>query len=126
MAHQIGWHPEAYNELRAIAEYISRDSEAYARGVVTRIVEAADDLERFPLIGRRVPEWDDDAIRERIVGNYRLIYRARDEYVLILSIIHGARLLPDEIRERRVLSLSSRARHHAGRSGRRSRAFPNH
>ena len=52
MAHQIGWHPEAYNELHAIAEYIAADSEAYARGVVTRIVEAADALERFPLIGR--------------------------------------------------------------------------
>ncbi|MDQ3441478.1 MAG: type II toxin-antitoxin system RelE/ParE family toxin [Planctomycetota bacterium] len=71
MADQIGWHPEAYSELHAIAEYISIDSETYAAAVVTRIVAAVDDLERFPLIGRRVPERDDDAIRERIVGNYR-------------------------------------------------------
>jgi|SRR5581483_607525 len=63
MADQIGWHPEAYQELEAIANYIARDSEAYARGVVTRIVEAVDDLERFPFFGRRVPEWDDDSIR---------------------------------------------------------------
>jgi toxin ParE1/3/4 len=70
MDHQIGWHPEAYKELHAIAEYISADSEAYAAGVVTRIVTAADDLIRFPRMGRRVPEWDDDAIRERIVYNY--------------------------------------------------------
>ena len=101
MDHQIGWHPEAYNELHAIAEYISLDSEAYAAAVVTRIVSAADDLMHFPLMGRRVPEWDDDAIRERIVNSYRLIYRVRDARVLILAVIHGARMLPDDIRDRR-------------------------
>jgi toxin ParE1/3/4 len=101
MAHQIGWHPEAYNELHGIAEYISRDSEAYAAGVVTRIISATDDLIEFPRIGRRVPEWDDDAIRERIVGNYRVIYRLRDEYILVLTVIHGARLLPDDIHDRK-------------------------
>jgi toxin ParE1/3/4 len=64
---------------------------------VTRIVSAADDLLQFPRIGRRVPEWDDDTIRERIVGSYRLIYRVRDEHILIIAVIHGARLLPDDI-----------------------------
>jgi toxin ParE1/3/4 len=100
MAYQIGWHPEAYKELEAIAEYIAVDSGAYARGVVTRIVDAADELLRFPMFGRRVPEWDDDSIRDRIVGNYRLIYRVREQHILILSVIHGARLLPDDIKDR--------------------------
>ena len=100
MAHQIGWHPEAYKELDAIAQHIARDSEKYASIVVTRIVAAGDDLERFPRIGRRVPEWDDDSIRERIVGNYRLIYRIKDEKVLIIAVVHGARLLDDSISTR--------------------------
>lgn len=58
---------------------------------------AGDDLERFPRIGRRVPEWDHDSIRERIVGNYRLIYRINDEKILIIAVVHGARLLDDSI-----------------------------
>lgn len=89
-----------YDELEAIAEYISRDSEAYARGVVTRIVGAADDLAQFPMMGRQVPEWDDESVRERIVENYRLIYRVAHDHVLILAIIHGARQLSPELRDR--------------------------
>jgi plasmid stabilization system protein ParE len=100
MDHQIGWHPEAYEELEAIAQYIAHDSETYAAAVVTGIVDAADDLTKFPRMGRRVPEWDDDSIRERIVGSYRLIYRIHDERILIISVIHGARLLDDTISER--------------------------
>lgn len=101
MAHQVGWHPQAYDELSAIAEYISRDSEAYARGVITRIIEAADNAALFPGMGRRVPEWDDDAVREMIIGNYRLIYRVLEERILVLTVIHGARLLPDDLHDRR-------------------------
>jgi plasmid stabilization system protein ParE len=100
MAYEIGWHPEAYEELREIVEYISADSAAYASAVATKMVEAADDLLRFPRIGRRVPEWDDDDIRERIVYQYRLIYCIRDEHILIIAVIHGARELPDEIQSR--------------------------
>lgn len=100
MADQVGWHPEAYAELEAIADYISLDSPTYASAVVTRILAAADDLVQFPRMGRRVPEWDDEAVRERIVDNYRLIYRLRDDRILILAVVHGARLLPEEIRQR--------------------------
>lgn len=51
-------------------------------------------------MGRRVPEWDDEEIRERIVGNYRLIYRVRNSQVVVIAVVHGARLLSPDIRER--------------------------
>lgn len=38
------WSPEAIEDLESIAEYISRDSEFYARAVVTKIVEVARDF----------------------------------------------------------------------------------
>jgi plasmid stabilization system protein ParE len=47
-----------------------------------------------------VPEWDDDAIRDVTVHSYRMIYRVRPGTIEILAVIHGARVLPDEIRER--------------------------
>jgi len=32
-------------------------------------------------------------IREVILGNYRIVYRTKQEFVEILTIYHGARLL---------------------------------
>jgi toxin ParE1/3/4 len=48
-----------------------------------------------------VPEWSDKTIRELLVYTYRLIYRIDNDSVLVLAVIHGARLLPDVLRERR-------------------------
>jgi hypothetical protein len=41
--------------------------------------------------GRVVPEVDEPAARELIVGSYRLIYEIREESVFVLALIHGAR-----------------------------------
>ena len=70
--------------------------------VVTRLYDAAMRLSEFPHMGRRVPEWDDERYRERIGYSYRLIYRVvSDERVKILGFIHGARLLPPSVRDRK-------------------------
>lgn len=100
MAHKVVWLPEAYEDLRAIVDHISRDSVTYGAGMAQRVVDAARRLRQFPRIGRVVPEWDDPTVREQIVGNYRLIYRVEPDRVILLSVIHGARMLPDEIRSR--------------------------
>ncbi|MBN1359621.1 MAG: type II toxin-antitoxin system RelE/ParE family toxin [Sedimentisphaerales bacterium] len=44
-------------------------------------------------MGRLVPEVNDPAIRELILGNYRVIYRLRGDLVEILTVHRGARLL---------------------------------
>jgi plasmid stabilization system protein ParE len=90
---KIVWSPEAAEDLEAIAEYISRDSEFYARAVVTKIVDTAKGLPAFPWIGRVVPELGDNSIRERFVYSYRLIYRVENERILIVAVIHGRRLI---------------------------------
>lgn len=49
--------------------------------------------------GRMVPEYDRDDIREVFHHPYRIIYLIKDQekIIEILSVIHGARLLPEEI-----------------------------
>ncbi len=42
-------------------------------------------------MGRRVPEAEEENIREIIFQNYRIIYRLETEQVLILTILHAAR-----------------------------------
>ena len=47
-------------------------------------------LASVPLSHRRVPEWNDDTVRQSIVYSYRLIYRIRadDGLIQILAVIH--------------------------------------
>jgi toxin ParE1/3/4 len=65
MAHRVVWSRHAFRDLEAIASYIAQDSPAYASIVVRSIVNQTKTLARFPRSGRRVPEFDDEDIRER-------------------------------------------------------------
>jgi toxin ParE1/3/4 len=90
---RIRWTPQSADDLDAIAEYIASDSPHYARLFVLKVISAIDRLERFPEIGRVVPEMNDPAVRELILGNYRIVYRLNADVVEILTIYHGSRLL---------------------------------
>lgn len=50
-------------------------------------------LAKFPRAGRKVPEFDDENVRELVVYSYRLIYRLQDDEVVIAAVIHGRRTL---------------------------------
>lgn len=89
---QVEWSPEAIEDLESIAGYIARDSEFYARSVVTKILKVSRSISDFPLMGRIVSEIGDENIRERIVYNYRLVYRIEKKIILVIAVIHGRRL----------------------------------
>lgn len=89
----VTWSPEAVEDLESIGEYIARDSGAYARAVITKILNVSKNLGQFPGGGRVVPEIDDHRVRERFIYSYRLIYRIKKSGVLIVAVIHGKRLL---------------------------------
>lgn len=93
MDFKVVWSPEAGEDIESIADYISKDSQFYASSVVTRVVDLAGSLGEFPLIGRVVPELNDENIRERFVYSYRVIYRIEKERILIIAVVHGKRLL---------------------------------
>ena len=89
------WSPKATVGLEEIYEYISKDSEHYAKLFAQRIVALAETIAEFPMAGRIVPEYQRDDLRERIFQNYRIVYRVKPEMVEIVAIVHGARLLPE-------------------------------
>lgn len=91
----IEWTDPARADLRSIRAYIARDSPQYAKRLSVRIRKAVDGLRRFPEAGSLVSEWELDDVREIYVGNYRVIYRVRQNIIAILTVIHGARQLPD-------------------------------
>jgi toxin ParE1/3/4 len=100
MAHKVIWSPRALAALEEIVAYIEKDSPANAAAVAQRVVAAADRLADFPGMGRVVPEFDRENIREVIVFRFRLIYRVRQYYVDLVDIIHGARDLRRALEER--------------------------
>jgi len=57
------------------------------------IVNQTKILARFPQAGRKVPEFDDETIRELVVYSYRIIYRLEQDEALIVAVIHGKRVL---------------------------------
>ena len=66
--------PQAEADLEAIREYYERVAPEYAQSFVDGAVEKTLQLEVFPRIGRMVPEIGDDALRELIYRQYRIIY----------------------------------------------------
>lgn len=93
MAHRVVWSRRALQDVEAIAEYIAEDSPAYAAVVVKNIVQQTRQLPQFPRSGRKVPEFDDENVRERLAYSYRIIYRLQQDEVLIAAVIHGKRLV---------------------------------
>ena len=93
MDFSIKWSPEATEDLESIVEYIARDSESYASAVVSKILSISRNIPGHPHIGRIVPEFGDDKIRECFVYSYRIVYEIKNSTITILAIIHGKRLL---------------------------------
>jgi toxin ParE1/3/4 len=93
MAYRVVWSKRAAQDLDYNTDYISADSPAYAGVVLKNIVNQTRILARFPQAGRKVPEFDDENIRELVVYSYRIIYRLQNEEALIVAVIHGKRIL---------------------------------
>jgi plasmid stabilization system protein ParE len=71
---------------------IASDSPFYAGSVVRRIIELTRTLEKFPLAGRKVPEFEDENLRELIAYSYRIIYRVEAVEVIVAAVIHGNKI----------------------------------
>jgi plasmid stabilization system protein ParE len=96
---QIEWSRKAIQHLDGIGQYIAVNSEFQAKRVVQKIVDTAERLKKFPEIGAVVPELGDVTLREIFVFKYRVLYRLREKNTLIqiVGVIHGARLLADDL-----------------------------
>jgi toxin ParE1/3/4 len=88
---KIDWTKPAISDVESIRDYIGRDSEYYASRFIGKIIEAVERLKFFPELGRRVPEAEEENIRELLFQNYRIIYRVDPRRILVLTIIHAAR-----------------------------------
>jgi len=98
MVKTIIWTSPAVADLQDIYDFISKDSEFYAKSFVNELIDSTERLVTFPKIARKAPEFDNENIRDLIFQNYRIIYLIKDESIFILAVVHTRRdlQLPEE------------------------------
>ena len=82
-------------DVAEIWEHIAQDNHEAATAFVLRLEEQIGTLERFP---ERCPlvrenELLGTAYRHLVYGNYRTIFKINESRVIIMRVLHGARLL---------------------------------
>ena len=93
---RLHWTPQAIDDLESIFQYISHDSRPTAKLFVEKIYYRVDQLRRFPLSGRSVPEIEREDIRELIYKNYRIVYQLlNEEHIRILTVFRSGKNLDD-------------------------------
>ena len=95
----VKWTDHALAQLRQIHDHIAQDSLLYAKRVAEALVSKTIGLDELPRLGRKVPELNDDTVREIPLYSYRILYEIKpDNLVEVLAVIHKRRdLQPDEI-----------------------------
>jgi addiction module RelE/StbE family toxin len=96
MGFRIVFTKPAIADIEALVMFISRDNSQAAARIGFEVIEKAEKLATFPFIGRVVPEFKIDSLREVIRRPYRIVYRVHEDRKLIevLRVWHAARGIP--------------------------------
>jgi len=84
----VKWTDHAKAQVRHIYEHIEQDSPFYAKRVSESLVKKTIGLDALPRKGRKVPELNEDVVRELSLYSYRIIYEIKTSYVEVLAVIH--------------------------------------
>ena len=91
---KIVWTDLSVSDLKEVFDYIAADSIRYATITANKIYQRVQPLIENPYLGRMVPEFNENHIRELLEGHYRIIYRVKNvSQIDILRVYHVARLL---------------------------------
>lgn len=95
----VKWTAHAKVQLRHIHDYIAQDSPLYARLVSEKLVQKTIGLDELSRMGHKVPELNEDSVRELGLYSYRIIYEIKpDNLIEVLALIHKRRHVePDDI-----------------------------
>lgn len=85
---KISWSAQARGDLRAIYDFIARDSEHYARLQIERLIARLEHTAEMPSKGHPVHEFIESGLREIHEGGYRIIYGIRSDQFQLVTIVH--------------------------------------
>lgn len=97
MDYQVRLSRSARSDIEDIVRYISVDDPDRALRFGRFLIHHTKSLGEFPELGRVVPEFGDEAIREIIVRAYRIVYRVdhEAESIEVIRFWHAGRGRPE-------------------------------
>jgi toxin ParE1/3/4 len=69
----VNWSQRARADLKAVHDYIAKESPQNAKAAAREIRRRADGIEAAPLGGRKVPELNDEQVREIPAYSWRIL-----------------------------------------------------
>jgi toxin ParE1/3/4 len=88
---RVRWSKGARADLLDIFEHVAQHDPPAARRLMARIREAVRAVADQPRIGRMVPELNNEAVRERIVPPYRILYVFWHGSIEVTGVYHSKR-----------------------------------
>jgi plasmid stabilization system protein ParE len=94
MDYSITWSQLALGDLNDLVTFIAQDNVTAARKLGNRIINKVGAISSFPEIGRVVPEFKCETIREILTKPYRIVYELDHEThtLAVLRIWHNSRM----------------------------------
>lgn len=85
----------AQRDLIDTIKYISKDKPKAALDWTSELKKSVQKLSDYPHLGRIVPEFSDESIREIIKGQYRIVHKIDVDMdtIAILAVHHSKKLL---------------------------------
>jgi len=90
---KLAWTKRAQDDLISIGKYIAEDNLVNAKKWIKKLRARARKITDAPMSGRVVPEFENNNIREVLLGNYRIVYLVQNETILIITVFEGHKLL---------------------------------
>jgi toxin ParE1/3/4 len=92
----IIWSKEARQDLDTIFLWLEKESKSYATKWINEVIKKLDLIEKFPNMGKKLPEMQVKSIREISAGKYRIIYNVtKEDLIEVLAIRHSAKPLSE-------------------------------
>lgn len=70
--------------------------------LLTGFFDAMEPVRRFPRMGRVVPEFQLDHLREIIFENYRIVYVIDGDTISVVSVLHASMDVAARLRDRGI------------------------
>lgn len=100
---RLRWTPGARQDLADIYHFIAQDSPENAADFVNVLTQAVAKAADFPFMGRKIPDANDDSLREIISHRYRIAYVVSGDDVVVMAVAQGSRDLNRLLEQRRRL-----------------------
>jgi len=91
---EVIWTRQAIQMVNDFVNYIAQVNYKTAEQWALELMSQTDKLADHPRIGRVVPEYNEESLRELIVGNYRLPYRIREDRIYIEAVWYISQIPP--------------------------------